>query len=241
MSATQKILVVVTSINEFEDVGYRTGLWLGELTHFWDELAQAGYHLDIVSPLGGMVPIDPESLIMAEMGAAMGLKGDLHRHYEDRGFMNRLKTTGKIADADVARYDAIYLTGGHGAMFDFPESAALAELVVAFYSAGKFVTAVCHGPAGLLRVKLPDGRYLIDGRKVTGFSWREEVAIKRDNAVPFSLEDELRKRGGDYSTAVLPFVGHVVVDDHLITGQNPASARGVGVALVKRLGRRLPA
>jgi putative intracellular protease/amidase len=126
------------------------------------------------------------------------------------------------------------MTGGHGVMFDFPKSTALADLTARFYENGKIVSAVCHGPCGLLEVKL-NGRYLVDGRKVTGFSWTEEVAAKRDHAVPFSLEDELRKRGAEYGRALMPFAKHVVEHDRLITGQNPKSAHAVGEAVVKRL------
>ncbi|AQS88950.1 ThiJ/PfpI family protein [Neoasaia chiangmaiensis NBRC 101099] len=237
MTVTQRILIVVTNIGEFDRVGYRTGLWLSELTHFWDVLEAAGYSMDIVSPGGGPVPIDPESLIVTEMGAAFGLKGGVHRRYKDRAFMNLLRDTRPVSAIDPSFYDAIYLTGGHGVMFDFASSRALTALIGSFLDAGKLVAAVCHGPSGLLDVQLADGRYLVDGRNVTGFSWREEVTAKRDDAVPFSLEDELQKRGGRYSMSALPFVSHIVEDGLLITGQNPASAHGVGQAVVRRLGQ----
>jgi putative intracellular protease/amidase len=235
MAATQRILIIVTNAGEFEKVGYRTGLWLAELTHFWDVAEQAGYRMDIASPSGGWVPIDPESLITTEMGAAIGFKGSLHKRYQDRAFMDRLKATLNVADLDPMPYEAIYMTGGHGVMFDFPDSDALARLTAGFHDSGKIVSAVCHGPCGLLNVKLGNGRYLIEGRKLTGFSWKEEVAAKRDEAVPFSLEDELRKRGATYSAATIPFASHVVEDGRLITGQNPMSARAVGKAVVSKL------
>jgi putative intracellular protease/amidase len=241
MSTKKRILIIVTNVGEYEKVGYRTGLWLGELTHFWDVAEEAGCDMDIASPSGGHVPIDPESLILTEVGSTIGFKGHVHERYEDRVFMNRLKNTAKVADADAARYDAIYLTGGHGVMWDFRKSAALAELTARFYERGKIVSAVCHGPCGLLEVKLPSGQHLVHGKRVTGFSWREEVAAKRDHAIPYSLEEELKKRGAAYRTALLPFASHVVEDGLLITGQNPASARGVGTAVVRRLlGHVLP-
>ncbi len=119
-------------------------------------------------------------------------------------------------------------------MFDFQDP-ALVRLVGAFYDAGKIVSGVCHGPVGLLDVKLSDGTPLLAGRKVTGFSNKEESAVSRDDAIPFSLEDELTRRAADYSTAMLPFGGHVVEDGRLITGQNPSSAKGVAEAVVKQL------
>jgi putative intracellular protease/amidase len=234
MANTNRILAVVTNVGEYEAVGYRTGLWLGELTHFWDAAEKAGFVLDIASPAGGYVPIDPESLMLQEIGHAVGLSGPVHKRYEDRAFMDGLKDTRKVGDADPGRYDAIYLTGGHGVCFDFPKSAALADRIVQFWQAGKVVSAVCHGPCGLLEAKV-GGEHLIKGKKVTGFSWREEELAKREKAVPYSLEDELKKRGAVYETSSIPFKTYVVEDGLLITGQNPASAAGVGEAVVKAL------
>ena len=120
-------------------------------------------------------------------------------------------------------------------MFDFPQSQPLAELTAKFYETGKIVSAVCHGPCGLLEVNLSNGQPLVKGKDVTGFSWTEEVVAKRDHAVPFSLEEELKKRGGRYSKALIPFKSYVVEDGLLITGQNPGSAYAVGQAVVRKL------
>jgi putative intracellular protease/amidase len=235
MPKTNKVLIIVTNVGEYEKVGYRTGLWLGELTHFWDVVEEAGIAMDIASPSGGYVPIDPESLMLQETGHALGLEGKLHKRYEDRAYMDRLVNTMGVSNADPADYDAIYMTGGHGVSFDFPKSEALAELTARFYESGKIVSAVCHGPAGLLEVKLAGGDHLIKGKKVTGFSWKEEELAKRADAVPFSLEDELKKRGADYSKSMVPFKSYVIEDGSLVTGQNPASAKAVGEAVVKKL------
>lgn len=230
MARTNRILVIVTNVREYETVGYRTGLWLGELTHFWDVAEEAGLSMDIASPLGGYVPLDPESLTHSVLKT-----GGTEKRYEDRAFMDRLHDTMKIADADPAAYDAIYMTGGHGVCFDFPKSPDLARVTAALFEAGKIVSAVCHGPAGLLEVKLSDGSYLVADKKVTGFSWNEEVKAGREHAVPYNLEEELQKRGAKYEKAWIAFNSHVVEDGLLITGQNPASAEGVGKAVVKRL------
>jgi putative intracellular protease/amidase len=95
--ATNRVLVIVTNVAEYEKVGYRTGLWLGELTHFWDVAEKAGYQLDVASPKGGYVPIDPESL-----AAAVLKEGDTVKRYEDRVFMNKLIDTKKAGHADPA-------------------------------------------------------------------------------------------------------------------------------------------
>jgi putative intracellular protease/amidase len=234
MADARKILIIATNADRFERVGFRTGLWLSELTHFWDVVEEAGFLMDIATPLGGKVPLDPESLLLSEMGAAVGVKGRVAKRYEDPEFMRLLDDTAAVADVDDAAYDAIYLTGGHGVMFDFRGS-PLAELVARFYEADKVVSAVCHGPSGLLDARLRSGAALVDGKQVTGYSWTEEIAVKRHHAVPFSLEDELQKRGGTYSTSKVPFTSHVVVDGRLITGQNPRSAPDVAEAVVHAL------
>jgi putative intracellular protease/amidase len=230
MPRSKRVLVIVTSTGEYESAGYHTGLW-GELTHFHDVADQANLELTIASVEGGPVPLAPESLahnVQADLGT--------DERYADRRFMDRLKDTIAVAQADVEDYDAIYLTGGHGVMFDFHQSQALETLIARFHEAGRIVSAVCHGPCGLLDVTLSNGEPLVKGRNVTGFSWREEELAQRADAVPYSLEDRLKALGASYSTAEKPFAPHVVEDGRLITEQNPASARAVAEAVVRHLG-----
>jgi putative intracellular protease/amidase len=231
MAAAQKrILVVVTNVDEYRKAGMRTGLWLGELTHFWDVAEQNGFNMDIASPTGGKVPIDPESLsheVLSELGTA--------ERYEDRKFMDLLEDTRRISDVDLEDYDAIYLTGGHGVMFDFPQTRELEDLMARFYETGRVVSTVCHGATGLLNVTLSNGEPLVKGKRVTGFSWPEEELAHRAQAVPYNLQEELKKLGADYSTAEKPFESYVVEEGRLITGQNPGSARDVAEAVIRRL------
>lgn len=228
--ATKKILVIVTNVGEYENVGFRTGLWLGELTHFWDVIEKAGYTMDLASPEGGYIPLDPESLSHEYLNEL----GTIDR-YKDRDFMDLLENTRKISDTKPEDYDAIYLTGGHGVMYDFPNSEDLETAIARFYESGRVVSSVCHGATGLLNAKLGNGDFVIKGKKVTGFSWPEEVLATRDKAVPFNLEEEMGKRGADYTKAAKPFETYVVEDGNLITGQNPGSAQAVGEAVVAKL------
>ncbi|MET7791867.1 MULTISPECIES: type 1 glutamine amidotransferase domain-containing protein [unclassified Streptomyces] len=230
MAATKKILVIVTNVDEYRKSGMRTGLWLGELTHFWDVVEPSGFSMDIASPSGGKVPIDPESLsheVLAELNTG--------KRYENRRFMDLLEDTKRISEVNVEDYDAIYLTGGHGVMFDFPQSQDLESLMAQFYETGRVVSTVCHGATGLLNVTLSDGEPLVKGKSVTGFSWPEEELANRAQAVPYNLQEELKKLGANYSTADEPFETYVVEEGRLITGQNPGSARAVAEAVVRRL------
>lgn len=151
--------------------------------------------------------------------------------------LNLLNNSLKISELDAQNYDGIYLTGGHVVMFDFPDNKDLSMLIAQFYESGKIISAVCHGPSGLLNVSLRDNNYLIKDKKITGFSWREEGLGKRKNSLPFNIEKEIKKRGGKYSTAILPFNSYVIEDGLLITGQNPKSAKGVGRKVVKKTGK----
>ena len=239
MDRTGKVLIVVTNVDQYERVGFRTGLWLGELTHFWDAVEEQGLGCDIASPRGGWVPLDPQGLMIPEMGHNSRLGGDVTDHYRDGQFMDRLNRTLSLAEVSATDYDAIYLAGGHGTMWDF-RSPELGRLLAEFHESGKIVSAVCHGPVGFLEARLSDGSWLVQDKEMTAFSWAEEQVDNRDDIVPFNLEEELKARGARYTKAMVPFGKHVVADGLLITGQNPASARGVGEAVAEALRQSAP-
>ena len=138
--------------------------------------------------------------------------------------MALLEDTASPEEIDSVDYDAIYFTGGHAVMFDFPGSEGLQRITREIFERGGIVGAVCHGYAGLLDTTLSDGSYLVAGRNLTGFSWREEVLARVDKLVPYNVEERIRDRGARYSKALLPFVSNAVVDGNLVTGQNPGSA-----------------
>ncbi len=212
---SKKILVVLTNTAKYPTLKRATGLWLGEAVHFADVVQKAGYEVDYVSPLGGYVPIDPHSLQLAP---------DLDwQWYDDKSFMNRLGTSFSPGKVKASDYCAIYYTGGHGVMFDFPDNQPLQELARKVYESDGIVAAVCHGVVGLLNIKLSDNTLLLKGRQVTGFSNTEEKLAELDKVVPFLTENELVARGGNYSKDDDPWKPFVIPDGRLITGQNPAS------------------
>ncbi|NEP19520.1 MAG: type 1 glutamine amidotransferase domain-containing protein [Leptolyngbya sp. SIO4C1] len=222
----QKILIIATNHDRLDN-GQETGYWLGEITHFYHILADAGFEIEFASPQGGRPPMDQKSYNLRDRDNRSFLEDDSLRH--------QLETPIPIDQVNPDDYIAIYYAGGHGAMWDFPNNETLAQVAAAIYEKGGFVSAVCHGSAGLLNIRLSDGRYLIEGKSVTGFANLEERLIRLVSAVPFLLEDEIKKRGAQYKSALLPFIPHVEVNDRLITGQNPQSAKAVAQALVQRL------
>jgi putative intracellular protease/amidase len=225
----KRILIIVTNANSYHNQDLKTGLWLGELTHFLDVVHAHGYETEIVSISGGKVPIDPESLTFFVMDKST------KTHFNNADFMAKLEHTKSINDVKSMDYDAIYLTGGHGTMYDFVNNPTLRTLIKDFYENGKIVAAVCHGVCGLLDVKLTNGNYLIHNKNTTGYSWFEETLAFRKSAVPFNLEAEMKKQGALYNKAFIPLTAHVAVDGHLITGQNPFSTKAVAEAVVEKL------
>lgn len=227
---SKKILVVLTSVAKYPNLNRATGLWLGEAVHFVKEVQEAGYDVDYVSPEGGYTPIDPHSLAQADATD--------WEWYQKKEFMNRLGTTLKPSQVNPDDYVAIYFTGGHGVIWDFPDNQELQAISQKIYENGGFVSSVCHGALGLLNIQLSDGTLLIKGKKVTGFSNEEEKLVELDKVVPFLTETELVKRGAVYKKADQPWAPFALEDTRVITGQNPASGGAVADRLLTVLGKK---
>jgi len=222
MSAIPKsVLIVVTSHDEIGP-DQPTGLWLEEFAVPWQLFQEAGLKVSVASPLGGSTPLDPRSLADEARVAAW------------RDAENVLMQTTGIDDLALHKFDAIFLPGGHGTMFDLPENPHLKAMLHSQFEAGRIVAAVCHGPAGLVDVTLNDGRPLVFGRTLTAFTDEEERAVGLDKAMPFLLETELREKGAKFVVGE-PWGSHVEIDGQLITGQNPASSGATAEAVIKQL------
>ncbi|UMO88121.1 type 1 glutamine amidotransferase domain-containing protein [Pectobacterium sp. PL64] len=219
----EKVLIVVSSLDK-KTPDLVGGFWLPELTHPVEVFDKVGLPYDIASPKGGMPPFDGFDL---KDRASL----DFWTNPEHR---NKLANSIPLAKVDPAKYSAILLVGGHGPMWDFANNPELINIVRTMYEKNDIISAVCHGPAGLLNVKLSNGQLLIKDRRLTGFTAEEEAFRHYDKIVPFELEAALKKDGAKFEEAPI-FENKVVVDGRLITGQNPASAKGLGEAVVKAL------
>lgn len=202
-----------------------------ELAHPYDVL-EPKTEIVIVSPKGGEAPLDQASVQMFK---------------EDASSVNFLKTkeslwknTGKLSDylGRSSEFAALFYPGGHGPMFDLATDKDSIALINEFYAAGKPVAAVCHGPIVFTNVKLPSGEYLLSGKEATGFSNEEEDQAGMTALMPNLLEDKIKEAGGVYKKADQAWGEKVISVDggKLITGQNPASAKGVGEAIAKAIG-----
>ncbi|MGE8656515.1 MAG: type 1 glutamine amidotransferase domain-containing protein [Achromobacter sp.] len=222
------ILIVLTSHDTLGDTGRKTGFWLEEFAAPYYAFLDAGATLTLASPQGGQPPLDPKS------DDPDAQTDDTRRFRQDAEAQRRLAHTRRLAEVQAADYDAVFYPGGHGPLWDLAEDPKSVALIETMLAAGKPVAAVCHAPGVLRHAKTADGKPLVQGRQVTGFSNTEEAAVQLTTVVPFLVEDELAGLGGLYRKGA-DWQPHVVADGLLITGQNPASSVGVAEALLARL------
>ena len=213
-----RILIVTTSADRMTPGTEPTGVWLEELTTPYYAFRDAGAEVTIASIQGGPVPIDARSV-----NAPGENDASVERYLADEALKAEVAATPAFTAIDPDGYDALFLPGGHGTMFDYPVSEGLARLVERFDRAGKVVAAVCHGPAGLVAARKADGTPFVAGRKVAAFTDSEERAVGLENAVPFLLESHLKELGAAHQGGP-DFKPYAVRDGRLVTGQNPASA-----------------
>ena len=217
---SKKVLFVLTSINQFPD-GTETGLWLEEAAEPFNILTKEGIVVDVASVKGGKVNLDPNST-----------SDEALNHYVK--FVSHLNNTASIDDINVDDYDAIYLPGGHGTVFDFANNNMLAEILIHFRNHDKIISSVCHGPSAFVGVKDSNGKYLVDGIKLTSFTDSEEKSMGFENKVPFLTQSKLEEQGAHF-VAQDDFTSHLEEDSKFISGQNPQSSKVVGKAILNEL------
>ncbi len=223
-----KILMVLTSHDKLGDTGKKTGFWLEELAAPYYTFKDAGAEITLASPKGGRPPLDPKSDESA-------FQTETTRRFQaDAQAKAQLAATVRLDTVKQADFDSVFYPGGHGPLWDLAEDQNSIKLIESFLAASKPVALVCHAPGVLRHVTTPEGKPLVAGKKVTGFTDTEEEAMGLTKVVPFLVEDELKTQGGIFSK-VADFQPNVVSDGLLITGQNPASSTPAAELLVKTL------
>ncbi len=215
---SKKVLMVVTNHTTITD-DYKTGLWLEEFAVPYLVFQEKGYDVKVTSISGGEVALDPNSI-------------EEKPNWKEAEA--ELKSTEKLTKEHGKGYDAIFLPGGHGTMFDFPDSEALQYVLQQFAEEDKVIAAVCHGPAGLINATYEDGTPIVKGKKVTGFTDEEEREMKLDMHMPFLLESKLREKGANF-IASQKWTDHSIRDGKLVTGQNPQSSESTAKKLIEAL------
>jgi putative intracellular protease/amidase len=224
-----KLLMILTSHDQLGNTGKKTGFWLEEFVAPYYVFKDAGAQITVASPHGGQPPLDPKSDDPSAQTDAT------RRFKDDPAAQTVLASTQKLKDVSAADFDAVFYPGGHGPLWDLAEDATSIALIEAMLAAGKPVAAVCHAPGVLRHVKSADGKPVVQGKSVTGFTNTEEEAVGLTKVVPFLVEDMLKKNGSNYSKGG-DWQPYVVSDGLLITGQNPASSEPAAEALLKMLG-----
>ncbi|KAK3760565.1 hypothetical protein RRG08_022848 [Elysia crispata] len=232
----KRILIVLTSQDTLGDSKQKTGWYLPELAHPLKALFDAGYTetVDIVSPKGGVAPVDPQSAeVFKDDPTCLWLHNNAYAQ-------NLIRNTKQACDITSSNYCAVVYPGGHGPMFDLACNEEIGKIASDVFKDGGLVAACCHGPAGLVPVKDNDGNSIVHGRKVTCFTNSEEKAIEMTSLVPFALETKLKELGCNFRCGE-DFQAHVVVDGRLITGQNSQSSRAFSDAVLRHVKEALDA
>jgi putative intracellular protease/amidase len=212
-----KVLMVITSHDQLGNTGRKTGFWLEELAAPYYVFKDAGVEVTLASPKGGRPPLDPKS-------NEANFRTDLTLRFErDAVAQAQLDKTVRLDSVKQEDFDTVFYPGGHGPMWDLAEDKYSIKLIESFLAAGKTIAVVCHSTGALRHVQAPDGKPLVEGREVTGFTDGEEEEVGLTKVVPFLVEDEMLKLGATFSKKRNWGV-HVVSDGLLITGQNPSSS-----------------
>lgn len=212
-----KILMVLTSHDKLGDTGKKTGFWLEEFAAPYYVFKDAGAEVTLASPKGGQPPLDPTSdADDAQTEATKRFKGDAAAQSD-------LANTVVLSTVSADGFDAVFFPGGHGPLWDLADDADSIKLIETFARSNRPIAAVCHAPAAFKHPKGADGKPLVSGKTVTGFTNTEEKAAGLTDVVPFLVEDMLKASGGKYEKGA-DWASFVVIDGKLVTGQNPASS-----------------
>lgn len=223
-----KVAIISTSWDKLGDTGKATGSWAEEVMAPFYVFTEAGFEVTVASIKGGEIPFDETSL------NPPALTKEAQKFLLDDAAMKHVTESTPLSALQAADYDAFFLSGGHGTCWDFSDSEELGALLSQAFQTGKIVSAVCHGPTGLVKAVDKDGVSIVKGRKVTGFTNEEEHTVGLEKVVPFLLEDKLKELGGKYEKTEKWHV-LTVSDGHLITGQNPGSSIKTAQTVVEAL------
>jgi putative intracellular protease/amidase len=223
-----KILMVLTSHDKLGDTGKKTGFWLEEFAAPYYVFKDAGADVTLASPKGGQPPLDPSSDAEGAQTAAT------ERFKGDKAAQSDLAHTVVLSTVPNEGFDAVFYPGGHGPLWDLAEDADSIKLIETFARTNRPVAAVCHAPAVFKHTKGADGKPLVSGKTVAGFTNTEEEAAGLTNVVPFLVEDMLKANGGNYEKGA-DWAAFVVTDGKLITGQNPASSEEAARKLLEMI------
>ena len=221
-----KILFIASNQHFYGDTDMNAANHFGEIVLAYDALINQGYEVDFVSPKGGAIPL-----------GYLATSDSIQKQYlYDSDFMNKLKTTLRPEAIEANDYNAVYYVGGGAAMFGVPENKTIQDITMSIYNNNGIVSAVCHGTAGIVNLKTKDGNYLYKEKHVNGFPDAfENKDANYYKTFPFSIEEIIKERGGNFSYSKEGWDNYYKVDDRLITGQDPTAAASVAKQIINTL------
>ena len=214
-----RALVIATNHGVL-DIGKPTGVFASEMTVPYYAFLDAGMTVDVASPDGGVIPVDPQSLRAPLRTEACD------RFLADDTFKAQVTESLAVGDLNIADYDIVFMAGGWGAAYDLGTSEALGRQITVANEGGAVIGGVCHGLLGLIQATDTNGRPLVEGRRMTAVTNRQisELGITH---TPQHPETELRQLGAEFESKSRfrdTLANHWVVDGNLVSGQNQNAA-----------------
>jgi putative intracellular protease/amidase len=223
-----RFLFILSSHEDLGNSGMKTGSWLEELAAPYWRYLDVGFEVEMASPKGGAVPLDPMSLEDSWVSEAG------RRFMSDEAARKAIANTNRLEDVDPDRYDGIYLVGGTATTWDFPHNSDIKRIAEACFTTSKVISGICHGVVGLSQAIDQHGAPIIKNRKITAISNAEDMLMGVDKIVPVLPEELLRKQRALYSAGP-PLSEYVVCDAPFFTAQNPASANLLATKIIEHL------
>jgi len=221
-----KILFVTSNQHTYGNTKQNTANHFAEIVLAYDVFIRSGFSVDFVSPKGGAIPI----------GYIKTSDSIQKKYVYDTTLMNKLKYTKNPTEIEASKYKAIYYSGGGAAMFGVPENKAIQNIATSIYDNNGIVGAICHGTAGLVNIKTADGKFLFQGKKVTGFPDDfERKDAPYYQTFPFSIEKQILEKGGDFQYSKKGWDGFYVIDGRLMTGQDPTGTKKLAQEIVTKI------
>ena len=223
-----KILFVTSNQHTYGNTTQNTANHFDEIVSAYHEFIIAGYKVDFVSPEGGAIPL-----------GYIKTSDTLQKHYLYKNdFMNLLKNTLKPVDIKSKDYRAVYYPGGGAAMYGVPFNKKIQRISREIYENNGVVSTVCHGTAGIVNIKLSNGKYLYEGKKITGYPKSfENMNSTHFKTFPFIIDDAILENGGDFQFSKQGWDNFFIVDDRIVSGQDPTASKSVAIETIKLLNK----
>ncbi|MBE2255836.1 MAG: type 1 glutamine amidotransferase domain-containing protein [Ignavibacteria bacterium] len=232
-----KILFVVANPTVSSVTGWNIGFWAAELTHPYLEFTNAGYEIEIASPLGGKLEFDSFSDPEDNSGYAANDLISLGWKHSAK-HMELINNSKKLKDVNADDYKAVFFVGGQSPMITFRGNKEVTDFMVKFFESGKPTALVCHSTCLLLDAKYSNGKYIVEGKTWTGFANSEEQyaeSFTGGKIQPFWIETEAGKIENTNFIVKEAFTPFAIEDGNLITGQQQNSGSEAAKLVIKQL------